>query len=498
MTLLPQRSRFGFFAREEERARLIHFAQDVIQSLPDSSFSHNEARRLLEALNTAPVLEAPVLEGVVGPLGHVIADLLDKDAISVLRKHQLQYPAAKLHDRSTQKFEPAKEPTGPVVPPDALGGTALDYEVLTKQCGLPFGTPATPFTAIPAWVRYFTSNGFNVITGQTVRSTAHDGYVDPPHVRFTKFPEIFLDTFKAVRVSIDPGELDEILYTESAEALSSINSVGIPCPEPDIWMDRVSTIVKTLQPHQIYICSVVGAGDSLDQIVGDFVRVSRMAEDAGASAIELNLSYLRPPARIRDEEGELYCESARLTEAIVQAVSEALNASTSLIAKLAFMETARLRTVLGPVLKYLDGVSGINAVPATISSIHDDEPVYDDGRTAAVAGATLKQLAQRFVKDLSDLRRETLEYFSILASGGVMTADDAIALRSLGADAVQSATAAYINPFLAWDVWVRREEFGLVPGDRQAYEMQLASNREFLARESRSFVPPPIARAILG
>ena len=54
---------------------------------------------------------------------------------------------------------------------------------------------------------------------------------------------------------------------------------------------------------------------------------------------------------------------------------------------------------------------------------------------------------------LKDLRKKLKYPYEIIGVGGVMTPLDYTEYRNAGADAVQSATGAMWNPYLAYDIW---------------------------------------------
>jgi hypothetical protein len=97
----------------------------------------------------------------------------------------------------------------------------------------------------------------------------------------------------------------------------------------------------------------------------------------------------------------------------------------------------------------IDGVSGINTLQVETSKPDVDEPAIDGTIHAGLSGFALRDLCRAFVRDLVALRKNLQASFEIVASGGVMNAEDAAALYSLGADCVMTTTAANFNPRLA-------------------------------------------------
>ena len=189
---------------------------------------------------------------------------------------------------------------------------------------------------------------------------------------------------------------------------------------------------------------------SIATLRDDFVEVALRAERKGAQAVECYLAR----ATIRDDAGQLApCErSVETSIAIVEAVRARLHKKTKLLIKLsAALSPSNLEKIVVDLSRrgLIDGVSGISPVEVeTVTTGIDGHSLWD-GRRPGVAGFALRTLSYRFVKNLASIRsRENLE-FDIIAMGGIMTAEDVAMYMSLGASAVQTATAAVCDPDLA-------------------------------------------------
>ena len=73
-------------------------------------------------------------------------------------------------------------------------------------------------------------------------------------------------------------------------------------------------------------------------------------------------------------------------------------------------------------------------------------------RLEGVSGSAIRELGLDFITEVTRLRHETHAKFSIIGMGGVMTEEDVLAYRQAGADAVQSATGACLNPELPTEI----------------------------------------------
>jgi hypothetical protein len=131
----------------------------------------------------------------------------------------------------------------------------------------------------------------------------------------------------------------------------------------------------------------------------------------------------------------------------------------------------------------VDGISGINTLQVKVQD-RSGKPTFGQARAeAGLSGIAIRYFALDFVKSLQVLRQKNHFSFDIIGMGGVMTAADVQALHWVGADAVQTATAASINPQLP------RE---LVEGDPfasaiNASERSAATIRQHLYREDGCF-----------
>jgi hypothetical protein len=126
------------------------------------------------------------------------------------------------------------------------------------------------------------------------------------------------------------------------------------------------------------------------------------------------------------------------------------------------MENELLESIVVPLLqnKLINGVSGINTVPLNVCK-PDETPTFtgteDDQRLprnpAGVSGIAIRNLGFKFVQMLKEVRDKINIPFDIIGMVGVMTSEDVITYLNLGATAVQTATAAFFNPFLPKEVY---------------------------------------------
>ena len=161
----------------------------------------------------------------------------------------------------------------------------------------------------------------------------------------------------------------------------------------------------------------------------------------------------------------LICESPEVTEDIVTRVRSELKDQTRLVIKLGYIKRDDLKSVVVPLFKggpLIQGISGINTILMKVLK-GDGSPTFvgteqkpQAHRTeAGVSGIAIREYGLAFVRSLADIRQEYGLHFDIIGMGGVMDAADVDAYQEAGADAVQTATAAFFNANLPQEI-IRR------------------------------------------
>jgi dihydroorotate dehydrogenase len=337
----------------------------------------------------------------------------------------------------------------PALPNRYHGSAVVQRTLLGRPVGFPIGVPASVLTANSKWVRFFAEHGFNVLTFKTVRSREWQP---------SPFPNwVFLEgADKPLPIGINPRAVtvygDENTYRRQSQAFSMANSFGVPSSDPSIWGPEIRAAVDALSEQQMLIVSVIGTVEPRDPpqaLLDDFVRVALLAAEAGAPAIELNLSCpntLDPGAADIGVKPPL-CASVADTVQIVTAVAAALDGAVPLVAKLSYLPLTDLAPLVQAISPLVKAISGINTLQVRVERRRGG-PTFGERQLAGLSGIAIRRLAVDFVRSLRYLRnRDTLDY-EIIGIGGVMDAVDVYALLAVGADAVQTATAASVNPKL--------------------------------------------------
>lgn len=241
-------------------------------------------------------------------------------------------------------------------------------------------------------------------------------------------------------------------FTDDLQRLSITNSFGVPSPDPSVWTADLPRALEGAGNGQLLIMSVVGTiqeGFTPDEYHEDFARAARLAKDAGAQVVEINLSCPNVAS-----EG-VVCYAADAVYDICKRTKAALG-DTPLIIKIGYYtheQQSLLEQIIKSVAPYISAVSAINTLPAAIVDEHGEQALPGKGRLkSGVCGAGIRWAGLDMVRRLDALRRKEGYDYEIIGVGGVMTPADYVAYRAAGADVVMTVTAAMWNPYLAQQI----------------------------------------------
>jgi dihydroorotate dehydrogenase (NAD+) catalytic subunit len=198
-----------------------------------------------------------------------------------------------------------------------------------------------------------------------------------------------------------------------------LNSVGLANPDIDNFISEI----KELKRNKITtIVSVFG--DSIESYIGVAVK----AQDAGADAIELNISC--PHAEI-----SIICQDKQLTYDYVAGVRKELE--IPLFVKLSPNVTDICEIALNAEKAGADAITAINTVNAMEIDVETQRPILAHG-SGGLSGKSIHPIA---VKKVFDLYKKLK--IPIIGCGGVFTWVNAIEFFLAGATAVQIGSALY-------------------------------------------------------
>lgn len=316
----------------------------------------------------------------------------------------------------------------------------LGYKINT-----PFGIPSGPLLNSKFCEAAF-EKGFDVIHYKTRRSQKFPTN-EWPNVLFVDVEgDLTLQRAKkpligSTKKAKDPAQI------------SITNSFGNPSPDPDVWQHDMKKAVEAQGSGQLLVSSVVGTikeGYSEEDYHDDFAKTAQLAKETGVKVIELNLSC----PNVANE--GIICYSKEAVESICKKTKEKLG-DTPLLIKVGYYSKDQqqlLEDIIKSVLPYINGVCAINTIPAPVVDEMGKQalPGSSARLVAGICGASIKWAGIDMVNRLNHLREKLNGDFAIIGVGGVMSIEDYMEYRRVGADVVQSATGAMWNPYLAQEI----------------------------------------------
>ena len=329
--------------------------------------------------------------------------------------------------------------------PDSLPEVDVpDLEGNWTYCGLsvpsPLGIAAGPLLN-SRWCLYYAALGFDVVTYKTVRSVYRESYPLP---------------------NLQPVDCSEPMtgaetHVEAAPEMrgSWAVSFGMPSQTPDIWRADVELTRRELPAGKVLAVSVVGTvqpGWSLDELAEDYARCARWAVDSGADCIEANFSC----PNVATCDGQVF-QHPDQAAVIAQRIREEIGRKPLLVKLGHIVQRDATCALYDAVLPHVDGLTMTNSLATRVVEregveLFDSQPRGICGE--ATRAASVAQVARfRALKERSD------DGPALIGVGGVTNAHHVMEFLDAGADAVQVATAAMLDPLLA--IKIRRDLLAL-------------------------------------
>jgi dihydroorotate dehydrogenase (NAD+) catalytic subunit len=337
---------------------------------------------------------------------------------------------------------------GPMVagPPRRLA-PEREERLLGRAVRSTLGVPAGPLLN-SAWIAFYAALGWDVVTYKTVRSRHRPCY-DLPNL-------LPLDVSEQL-AGWPPSEVVTRAATPPEPRRMTWGiSFGMPSRAPDEWQPDVAASVRLLGDGQMLIVSVTaspleGWGDA--EVADDFALCCRLAREAGAHAVECNLSC----PNVTTAEGQAF-KNAALAARIAEKCRAACG-DAALAIKVGYYEDARvMRDVLTGIAPFVDAVTVTNGISKT-QVLPDGSCAYPDASRliSGVGGWGVRDAALANFRNAARIRSEEGLDFELIAVSGVMTAEDAAQYYRAGAAAVQSATLAMLAPDVVAELPSRRD-----------------------------------------
>ncbi|WP_197525491.1 hypothetical protein [Pseudobythopirellula maris] len=310
----------------------------------------------------------------------------------------------------------------PTHAPTGEPGVPGVWSFCRQRVASPLGVAAGPLLN-GAWCLYYATLGFDVVTYKTVRSRERACYPTP-------------NLLPVQTGSLAGGETD--LSASEQMGGSWAISFGMPSKPPEVWTADVQATRRRLPKRVRLSVSVVASAEPdwpIEQVADDYAECARMAAEAGADAIEVNLSC----PNVTSCDGQLYQNPRHAT--LVAERTRAAIGELPLVCKIGhFAEDddtpGRLMDALAP---HADAVATTNCVAATVRGAFGGQPRGIGG--SAILEASVRQverLAGHAARQGYDLR--------VIGVGGVSTAADVRRYLSAGAEMTHLATALMVDP----------------------------------------------------
>jgi len=202
-----------------------------------------------------------------------------------------------------------------------------------------------------------------------------------------------------------------------------LNAVGLPNPGIEKFVDEIGRLRDLEVP---LIVSVFGFSPK------EYAEVSSMAVEAGADAIELNLSC----PHVRGAGAEIG-RDPYLVSQVVKMVKESIN--SPVFAKLTPNVSDIGEIAAAAASAGADAITAINTVKAMAIDIETCRPILAN-KVGGLSGGAIKPIAVRCIYEIYEVVD-----IPIIGCGGVRTWRDAVELILAGASAVQIGSAIAIE-----------------------------------------------------
>ena len=326
------------------------------------------------------------------------------------------------------RIAPTQRPPNPSVPRERF----LGFEVNAR-----IGIAAGPLLN-SRWIAAYAALGFDLPVYKTVRTRAVPSH-PPPNC-------VLLDIAKP----LDADDFGHPLTAttrppENPAQVTITNSFGMPSRDPAVWQADVAVAKQALAAGQILIVSVVGTPDDggCAALAADYARAAAMASEAGADAVEINLSC----PNVVSGEGSIFTDPT-LSAEVSKTVKAAIGA-TPLIIKIGYIaDAARLAAVARANAPHVSAISAINTLSFEVVGPNGG-PALPGRLRSGVCGAAIRQCAMTQARRTVEIVQREKYDIAVIGVGGVMTADHIRDYFNIGVDAVMSATGAMWDPYLA-------------------------------------------------
>ena len=212
---------------------------------------------------------------------------------------------------------------------------------------------------------------------------------------------------------------------------------------------------KNLRDDQILSVSVVGTSQphwTIDELADDYALCAQWAVESGADCIETNFSC----PNVCSPDGQLYQESDD-AGVVAQRVRDAIGTVPYILKIGHVTDEATANRLLDSVAHSVDALAMTNSVAATVLD-SSGQPMFD-GQKRGICGDATREASVEQSRLFAELIRRRSLPLKLIGGGGISSADHVRDYLAAGAESVQIATAAMVDPAVACRI---REEFHAV------------------------------------
>jgi dihydroorotate dehydrogenase (NAD+) catalytic subunit len=228
-----------------------------------------------------------------------------------------------------------------------------------------------------------------------------------------------------------------------------INAMGLPNPGIEGYAKEIKH-TKTLI-HQPLVVSIFGYSAE------EYAIVAKKAADAGADALELNVSC----PHVKQTGSEIGQNPTLLTE-VIKAVKTAVG--VPVFVKLSPNVTDIVHLAGAAVDAGANALTVVNTLRAIAIDVETTRPILSNVK-GGLSGSAMKNVALRCVFDI----REKLDSVPIIGCGGISSWQDAVEFFLAGANAVQVGTAIAFEGLDVFqkinqgiEAYLKKKQFGSV------------------------------------
>ncbi len=221
-------------------------------------------------------------------------------------------------------------------------------------------------------------------------------------------------------------------------------SFGMPSQPPQTWQQDLEWTKERLPQGKLLSVSVVASPQSdwqLEQVAQDYARCARWAVECGADAVELNFSC----PNVASCDGQLY-QHPQSAAIVAECVRQSTPGTPLLIKIGALSAVEDIDALLLCLQPHVDALSMTNCIAAHVA---DEAGPLFAGETRGIGGAAIFEHSVQQVALFSQRISHLGSPLKIIGVGGICSAPRAQAYLQAGAECVQLATAAMLDPLLA-------------------------------------------------